>query len=186
MREIILSITVFSLLNISSAYSQKPTLKNDNMIFNFNSDNSLKNWNIVDDDVMGGVSSSNIVVNKNGMGLFSGHVSTKNNGGFIQVRSSKEISSNNFSGIKLKVRGNPSSYYVHVRTNPLLFPWQYYSGEFSVDNNWSYVEIYFKDFKKSNFYQSSSFSSSEINSIGFVAFGKDFEAKLDIVKAELF
>ena len=68
MREIILSITVFSLLNISSIYSQKPTLKNDNMIFNFNSDNSLKNWNIVDDDVMGGVSSSNIVVNKNGMG----------------------------------------------------------------------------------------------------------------------
>ena len=63
---------------------------------------------------------------------------------------------------------------------------RYYSGEFSADNNWSYVEIYFKDFKKSNFYQPSTFSSSEIKSIGFVAFGKDFEAKLDIVEAELF
>ena len=44
----------------------------------------------------------------------------------------------------------------------------------------------FKDFKKSNFYQPSNFSSSEIKSIGFVAFGKDFNAELDIMEAELF
>ena len=30
------------------------------------------------------------------------------------------------------------------------------------------------------------FSSSDIKSIGFVAFGKNFEAQLDILKAELF
>ena len=43
----------------------------------------------------------------NGEDLFlrlSGNVSTKNNGGFIQVRSSRNLV-NNFSGIKLKVRG---------------------------------------------------------------------------------
>ena len=61
------------------------------------------------------------------------------------MRSTKEISSNNFSGIKLKVRG--IQVLIMFVTNSLLFPWQYYSGEFSVDNNWSYVEIYFKDFK---------------------------------------
>ena len=60
------------------------------------------------------------------------------------------------------------------------------SIHFSVDNNWKYLNIYFKDFKKSNFYQPSTFSSSEIKSIGFVAFGKDFEAQLDIMEAELF
>ena len=48
------------------------------------------------------------------------------------------------------------------------------------------IDVKGLDFKKSNFYQPSTFSSSEIKSIGFVAFGKDFEAKLDIVKAELF
>ena len=153
-----------------------------------NSSIFFQKWEYISDKVMGGISDGKAEI-INGEDLFlrlSGNVSTKNNGGFIQVRSSKEISSNNFSGIKLKVRGNPSSYYVHVRTNLLLFPWQYYSGEFSADNNWSYVEIYFKDFKKSNFYQPSTFSSSEINSIGFVAFGKDFEAKLDIMEAKLF
>ena len=49
-----------------------------------------------------------------------GNVSTKNNGGFIQVRSSKEIVSDNFKGIKLKVSGKPSEYYIHIRTNFLL------------------------------------------------------------------
>ena len=152
--------------------------------YSLNKDNP-EGWRGVTDQVMGGKSVLSID-HEDGIFYMKGSVTTENNGGFIQVRSAKEILSNNFSGIKLKVRGNPSSYYIHVRTNSLLFPWQYYSGEFSVDNNWSYVEIYFKDFKKSNFYQPSSFTSSEIKSIGFVAFGKDFEAKLDVVEAELF
>ena len=65
-------------------------------------------------------------------------------------------------------------------------PWQYYSGEFEVSENWQEFEILFDDFKKSNFYQPSKFGSSEIKSIGFVAFGKDFEPELDLIKAELF
>ena len=171
-------LLISSLANSMNLFDQD--IKNSSVFF--------QKWEYISDKVMGGISEGKAEI-INGEDLFlrlSGNVSTENNGGFIQVRSTKEISSNNFSGIKLKVRGNPSYYYVHVRTNSLLFPWQYYSGEFSVDNNWSYVEIYFKDFKKSNFYQSSTFSSSEIKSIGFVAFGKDFEAKLDIMEAELF
>ena len=153
-----------------------------------NSSVFFQEWEYISDKVMGGISEgkAEIINGKETLLRLSGKVSTKNNGVFIQVRSTKEISSDNFSGIKLKVRGNPSSYYIHVRTNSLIFPWQYYSGEFSVDNNWKYVKIHFKDFKKSNFYQSLNFSSSEIKSIGFVAFGKDFEAKLDIMEAELF
>ena len=42
----------------------------------------------------------------------------------------------------------------------------------------------FEEFEKSNFYQPSKFVSSEITSIGFVAFGKDFNAKLDIKSAQ--
>ena len=153
-----------------------------------NSSIFFQKWEYISDKVMGGISDGKAEI-IDGEELFlrlSGNVSTENNGGFIQVRSTGKISSDNFSGVKLKVRGNPSSYYIHVRTNSLIFPWQFYSAEFLVDDNWKYVEIYFKNFKKSNFYQSSNFSSSEIKSIGFVAFGKDFEARLDIMEAELF
>ena len=47
-------------------------------------------------------------------------------------------------------------------------------------------ELQFDDFTKSNFYQPQKFNSSEIKSIAFVAFGKDFDAQLDIIEAELF
>ena len=116
----------------------------------------------------------------------SGVVSTKNNGGFIQFRSDFDFEGKRFRGIRIKARGYPSEYYVHIRTNFLLMPWQYYSGEFIVSEDWQEFEILFDDFKSSNFYQPSKFGSSEIKSIGFVAFGKDFQPKLDIIKAELF
>jgi len=154
-----------------------------------NSEEFFKDWEYISDNVMGGVSEGKVEILDQDNNYFlrlTGNVSTKNNGGFIQVRSSKDIHKDNFTGIKLKVKGKPSEYYVHIRTNFLLLPWQYYSGEFSVDDEWKYVNVYFKDFKKSNFYQPSNFSSSEIKSIGFVAFGKDFNAELDIMEAELF
>ena len=66
-----------------------------------------------------------------------------------------------------------------------MLPWQYYSGEFVASENWNEVKIMFKNFKKSNFYQPSEFHSSDIKSIGFVAFGKDFDAQLDVQEAML-
>jgi hypothetical protein len=47
------------------------------IVFDFNEQSSAKQWKVVDDVVMGGVSSSNIFINENGNGVFSGHVSTK-------------------------------------------------------------------------------------------------------------
>ena len=102
------------------------------------------------------------------------------------MKSNKKVLIENLEGIQLIVKGIPSLYYVHIRTNSLLFPWQYYSGKFSVEKDWKEVKIYFEDFKKSNFYQPSGFLSEDIKSIGFVAFGKDFDAELDILTAELF
>ena len=154
-----------------------------------NSEEFFKEWEYISDNVMGGVSSGKATILKDTDNFFlrlEGNVSTKNNGGFIQVRSSKEIVSDNFKGIKLKVSGKPSEYYIHIRTNFLLMPWQYYAGKFSVDKEWKYVEVYFEDFKKSNFYQPSAFSATDIKSVGFVAYGKDFEAELNIMEAELF
>ena len=161
-------------------------------LFQKNLDNSkefFREWEYISDNVMGGISKGKAeILNNNNKSFLrlAGNVSTENNGGFIQVRTSKEIFTDKFKGIKLKVKGNPGKYYVHIRTSFLLLPWQYYSGEFFVDNKWRYVNVYFKDFEKSNFYQPSKFTSADIKSIGFVAFGKDFEAKLDIMEAELF
>jgi len=149
----------------------------------------LKGWEYISDQVMGGVSSGSLEskLDDNGEYLkLKGNVSTKNNGGFIQFRSSFEIKNDDYRGIRLKVRGIPSDYFVHIRTKFLFLPWQYYSGKFSVESEWTEIEILFTNFKKSNFYQPSGFTASEIDSIGFVAFGKDFEAELDVLEAIIF
>ena len=54
------------------------------MIFDFDKNSKTRDWQIVDDVVMGGVSKSNITINKGGNGVFSGHVSLDNNGDFRQ------------------------------------------------------------------------------------------------------
>ena len=153
------------------------------------SENFSKKWEFVSDKVMGGISEGKLEIlkdKKNNFLRLSGFVSTENNGGFIQIKSNFDIDEDNFNGIRIKARGLPSEYFVHIRTSFLLLPWQYYSGKFVVSDVWEDHEILFKDFEKSNFYQPSLFSSSDIKSIGFVAFGKNFEAQLDILKAELF
>ena len=137
---------------------------------------------------MGGVSSGELDLlntSKNTFIRLSGTVSTKNNGGFIQYRSDYDFDEGNFKGIRIKARGIPSEY-TFIFEPILYLPWQYYSGKFFVTENWKVIEILFDDFKKSNFYQPSKFTSSEIKSIGFVAFGKNFCAQLDIVEAELY
>ena len=156
-------------------------------IISQDTENSNSNWELITDQVMGGVSEGTLTEEiEDGKKFFrlEGIVSTKNNGGFIQFRSKSIIKENDFKGIRLETRGAPGEYFVHLRTNYTFLPWQYYSGKFVVTENWKEVNIMFEEFEKSNFYQPSKFVSSEITSIGFVAFGKDFNAKLDIKSAQ--
>ena len=149
----------------------------------------LEDWKFFSDQVMGGVSEGKTALKKDKNKFFlrlEGTVSTENNGGFIQVRKEYEIKNDTYKGIRFKARGLESEYYVHVRTKKLFLPWQYYAGKFFVSKEWTNIEIKFDDFIKSNFYQPQKFKSSEIKSIAFVAFGKDFDAQLDIIEAELF
>lgn len=151
--------------------------------------NLKENWEFVSDKVMGGLSSGKIELVSESDKIFvrlSGNVSTENNGGFIQFRSNFDFKNEDYQGIRIIAKGFPSEYFVHIRTKFLLLPWQYYKGKFEVSEQWQKYEILFDDFEKSNFYQPSNFRTQEINSIGFVAIGKDFKPILDIIEVELF
>jgi len=56
-------------------------------LFDFMAATKVPGWQVVNDDVMGGVSASNFGVT-NGAAVFRGAVSLENNGGFASVRSS--------------------------------------------------------------------------------------------------
>ena len=87
-------------------------------------------WSYFADTVMGGVSEGTAVFESRGVDKtirLTGEVSTANNGGFIQVRSSGpwELAEGK-TGIKLKVKGNGEQYYLHIRNSSTRLPWYYY------------------------------------------------------------
>ena len=105
----------------------------------------LKNWNIINDDVMGGVSKSYLSLNDENNLIFSGNVSLDNNGGFASSRMS--LSSQSLNGIKsfkIKFRGDGNIYKFRLRQNNMRAS---YSSDFkSVKDKWVEVNIPVEDF----------------------------------------
>ena len=150
--------------------------------------NQFQQWNFITDQVMGGVSTGKFKVEEiDGRKCYrmTGDVSTKNNGGFIQIRAklSPKINSKNYSGVYVKVYGNEKNYNLHLRTGLTLAPWQYYSYTFASTKKWIKIRAPLKEFKKSNFYQPKSILGQNIISIGLVAGFDDF--KSDICLGEI-
>lgn len=74
-------------------------------------------WGAVDDVVMGGVSQSNIRLVRN-RAVFSGNVSTDNNGGFASVRTRNfdpSLDLSEYEGIELRVQGDGKRYKFIIR-----------------------------------------------------------------------
>jgi hypothetical protein len=148
-------------------------------------------WCFVTDKVMGGVSEGRFetqVEGKDSHYNMQGNVSTENNGGFLQFRTkiNDHPIGKLYKGIRIQVRGNNEEYAVHIRTKYLFLPWQYYQSKFIATNEWKVIELPLKDFNKSNFYQPSSVSSIDIQTLGIVAIGRDFQANIDLRYIELY
>ena len=114
-------------------------------IINTEKNIGLNNWNIVNDDVMGGVSKSYLSLNDEYNLIFSGNVSLDNNGGFASSRMS--LSSQSLNGIKsfkIKFRGDGNIYKLRLRQNNMLAS---YSSDFkSIKDKWVEVNIPVEDF----------------------------------------
>ena len=150
--------------------------------------NQSQKWYFITDQVMGGVSSGRFQVEEvQNIKCYrmTGDVSTKNNGGFIQIRTKlkPEINTDNYNGLYVKVYGNNKNYNIHLRTRLTMAPWQYYSYTFAAIKNWNIIRAPFKEFKKSNFYQPKSVLGQNIISVGLVAGFADF--KSDICLSEI-
>lgn len=111
-----------------------------NIIFDFNKDADLSKWTIVNDGVMGGLSNSSLKIDKEGYGVFEGHVTTKNYGGFASIRNNfDKISLKKFKSIKIKVKSQPTTYQLRVKVNSN----DYYAfiSTFTTTGDWDEIEI---------------------------------------------
>ena len=87
----------------------------------FNSAASVADWNPIDDRVMGGFSSSQLVFHQDGYAVFAGQVSSDHGGGFASVRHSDlALGDESTVGYRLQVRGDGKRYKFNLRMDAVL------------------------------------------------------------------
>jgi hypothetical protein len=108
--------TIFTFEQLSNLVKAISDLSNNTkkILFDFtNLDSNLQSvWSAVDDVVMGGVSQSNFYLTED-RAIFTGYVSTDNNGGFASVRTrnfDSPLDLSSYQGIELKIKGDGKRY----------------------------------------------------------------------------
>lgn len=88
----------------------------DVVIEDFEQRSSGLSWQIVNDSVMGGVSTSRLRLAEAGIARFSGQLSLANNGGFASVRGSGRLTElSGANAMVLRVKGDGRTYQLRLR-----------------------------------------------------------------------
>ena len=159
--------------------------------FEHTNQSTMDNWDLVEDGVMGGVSRGNAEWSQHqGKSCLrlSGNVSTKNNGGFIQVRRGIDRvlaqTASEYVGIELLVAGNNEAYNLHLKQKGLFFPWQSFRATFTAKQEWQTIRLPFEEFAA--YRTSSGLKPDKMTQLALVAIGRDFEADICIASISLY
>lgn len=139
------------------------------MIADFSNSYPIELWNITNDVVMGGLSNSSMSLTSDGYAVFSGDVSTKNNGGFAMTRHTECINFNkSHSKIVLKVKGDGKKYQFRIKSNVNQNYW--YIQSFNTSGDWEEITLPLSKFQPSYRGRKLSFSNFSFNYIQEMAF----------------
>jgi len=194
-------LVIFTALLSSGSIAKVTTnTENTSFIIDDRSSSSListfgAKWRLVTDDVMGGLSSGKLELDKaNGKSCLrmTGDVSTENNGGFIQIAlpltnshlDDKPFDASAYSGIDIEVLGNNEIYNLHFRTDDLWFPWQSYRYSFKATPDWQTYRIPFAELE--SYKTTNDFAKDQIIRIGLVAIGRNFQANLCLASIKFY
>jgi len=117
------------------------------MLINFKNAGEKADWMIVNDDVMGGISSSKMIYSDTGTAVFTGTVSLENNGGFASTR--REAGSYNlddYIGLLLRIKGDGQKYQLRLRTDNRWDGVSYRAHFATTADSWITVRVPFSEF----------------------------------------
>jgi len=158
-------------------------------LINTSNNIGLENWRIVNDDVMGGVSTSELFLSDDKNLIFNGNLSLENNGGFASSRMGFEKGIlNEVKSFKIKVKGDGKTYKFRLREN---YRSTNYSSDFkTLKNKWIEIEIKTNQLKPMfmGYYSNRSpkLNTEKISSLGFQISDKqkgNFNLEIMYVKA---
>lgn len=153
-------------------------------IFNFTTRANITKWTVVNDVVMGGISSAKINIDQEGHGIFEGHVSLENNGGFSSLRYRFDtINTSNFSKIILKIKGDGKKYQFRIKSDSENH--YSYISVFETSGEWEKIVILMETMQpkfRGQKLNMSNYSSNTIEEIAFLIGNKkdeDFKLAID-------
>jgi len=162
-------------------------------IVDFN-DADPKEWYVINDRVMGGVSSSNIRHTGRGTGVFAGVLSLENNGGFASVRIDVgRCDLSMFTGLEIRVLGDGRTYQLRLRTDDLIDGIAYRANFGTRTGEWLTTRIPFDQFLPT--YRGRVLSdqppldTARIRQVGFLLADKTpgpFSLEIDFVRAGIY
>jgi len=122
-------------------------LNEDNILLNSSFMKTENKWRIVNDGVMGGLSSSKAIV-KDDKIIFSGNVSLENNGGFASLRSPvKDYDFSKFTGLEIRLKTDGKRYSISMKETS-YFNGYFYTTTFETKKGeWMVVQLTFDQFK---------------------------------------
>ena len=163
----------------------------ERILIDFNNIDEKENWQIINDDVMGGVSQSEIIFNDTGTATFQGKISLENNGGFASTRSkSHSYRLGGYIGLHVRIQGDGKDYQLRVRTDNRFDGISYRYRFATQPETWMNIRVPFSEFVpvfrgriQSNV---SPISPEQIQQVGFLISDKQagkFRIEIDWIKA---
>ena len=111
---------------------------------------------------------------RGGNGVFSGHVSLDNNGGFSSVRHQfSTLNVSDYNKFVIRIKGDGKNYQFRVKSK--LNEYHSYKHEFSTNKSWQIIEIPFDELKatfRGRLLDMDSFSNTILEEIGFLISNK--------------
>ena len=160
--------------------------------FDFGKDKSGKDWMIINDGVMGGLSVSTAVLENNKI-VFSGNISLENNGGFASLRSPFGVYDiSNFKSVKIRYKSYGRTFSLMLEKSRYFYL-PFFRHDFkSESDDWKEEEIKLSKFKEYRLSQwtgnyTNAQGLSDIFRIGIILFDKKegpFRLEIDYIKFE--
>ncbi|WP_218588591.1 CIA30 family protein [Cyclobacterium lianum] len=158
------------------------------LLFDFSATEDWSGWEIQNDGVMGGISSSSLQKTAGGNALFAGSVSLENNGGFASLQ--YHFPSKNIVGYQtavLRLKGDGKRYQFRIKEN--LSDRASYIYTFTTSGDWQTLEIPLKEMEpvfRGRKLDLPNFSADSIQELRFlIGNKKEEDFRLEIKKIEL-
>ncbi len=160
--------------------------------FDFTGSNTAKEWQAVNDGVMGGVSEGNFRITDAKTMEFFGTLSLANNGGFASVRSkARKLGLEKGDTVVARVRGDGREYTLNLYPNRSRTAFSYRATVQTEKEKWIEIRVALDDFEATSFgrvvKEAGPVKPEEITSVGFLLGDKKagpFKMEIEWIKVE--